>query len=177
MQLGLAMIMDDETHNLVRSLQLRVVRELGVNNPALKQVPHVTLKQPFHAKTLEPIEAYFDELRAGLTPIPLEFSGLGYFDDDRVVFLDLTPDEHRESLRRRILADLGARFKVKPRDIEDDRYHFHLTLAYGLTPEDHARARALLAEERVQLRVVCDTLGLFYYTGEEWIVYKRCRLG
>jgi 2'-5' RNA ligase len=176
MQLGMAIIVDDATHNLVRGLQLRVARELGIKNPALKQVPHVTLKQPFHAKTFEPIETYYDELRASLAPFPIAFQGLGWFDEDRVVFLDVAPDARLEALRRRILTDLGERFRVKPRDIEDDRYHFHLTLAYGLTPEDYERARALLAAEDVTRRIVCDTLGLFYYTGEEWVVYKRCRL-
>jgi len=175
-QLGMALIVDDETHNLVRGLQLRVARELGIKNPALKQVPHVTLKQPFHAKTLEPIEAYYDELRASLTPFALAFQGLGGFDEDRVVFLDVAPSERLESVRRRILTDLGQRFRVKPRDIEDDRYRFHLTLAYGLTLEDYERARALLADESVTRGFACNTLGLFYYTGEEWVVYKRCQL-
>ncbi len=177
MQLGFAIIVDDATHNLVRRLQLRVVEELGVKNPALKQVPHVTLKQPFHAKTLEPVEAYFDELVAVVESFPVELRGLGWFDEDRVVFLDVVPDPRLETLRRRILADLGERFRVKPRDIEDDRYHLHLTLAYGLTPEDYERTRALLvAEEPLSQRFTLDTLGLFYYTGEEWVVYKRCRV-
>lgn len=176
MQLGMAIIVDDETHNLVRRLQLRVARELGVKNPALKQVPHVTLKQPFHARTLGPIEAYFDELRATLRSIPITFAGLGWFDEDRVVYLDVAPDPELETLRRRVLADLGERFKVKPRDVEDERYRFHLTLAYGLMPDDYARARDLLADEGITRRIACDTLGLFYYTGDEWVVYKRCRL-
>ncbi len=177
MQLGFAIILDDATHNLVRRLQLRVARELGIKNPALKQVPHVTLKQPFHAKALEPIEAYFDELLTSIQPFPVQLQGLGWFDEDRVVFLDVAPDPRLETLRRRVLADLGERFRVKPREIEDDRYHFHLTLAYGLAPEDFERTRALVAaEEPPSRRFTCDTLGLFYYTGEEWVVYKRSRV-
>jgi 2'-5' RNA ligase len=175
-QLGFAIIVDGAVHNLARALQLRIARELGVKNPALKQIPHVTLKQPFHSKAMEPLEAYYDELITTLEPFAVEIAGIGCFEEDRVVYLDVAPDPRLETLRRRILADLGERFRVKPRDIEDDRYHFHLTLAFGLTPDEYAQARALLAGLDVSLSFTFDTLGLFYYTGEEWIVYKRARL-
>jgi 2'-5' RNA ligase len=175
-QLGIAIIVDDAVHNVARALQLRIARELGTKNPALKQVPHVTLKQPFHARALEPVEAYYDQVVATLDPLPVRIEGVGWFDEEGVVFLDVWPDPRLEVLRRRILADLGERFRVKPRDVEDDRYRFHLTLAYGLAPEAYVVARAALADVEVLLRFTFDTLGLFYYTGEEWIVYKRARL-
>jgi 2'-5' RNA ligase len=175
-QLGFAIIVDDAVHNLARSLQLRIARELGVRNPALKQVPHVTLKQPFHAKALEPIEAYYDQLVATLDPLPIRIEGIGSFAEDHVVFLDVAPEPRLEALRRRILADLTQGFRVKPREVEDERYQFHLTLAYGLAPDEFARARAALEAREVSLGFTFDTLGLFYYTGEEWITYKRARL-
>jgi 2'-5' RNA ligase len=175
-QLGFAIIVDDAVHNVVRELQLRIAHELGTKNPALKQIPHVTLKQPFHTKSLVPIAAYYDHLIATLDPLPVEIDGIGGFDEDRVAFLDVVPDPRLEALRCRILADLGQRFRVKPRDVEGDQYHFHLTLAYGLASEEYARVREALAEAAISLRFTFDTLGLFYYTGDEWIVYKRARL-
>src|SRR5438552_231859 len=104
-QLGIAILLEDEAHNALRRLQLAVARA-GVDNPALRHIPHVTLKQPFHARALEPVETYFDELAAATEPFELRFSGLSTFEEDRVIFVDVAADERLESMRRSVLREL-----------------------------------------------------------------------
>jgi 2'-5' RNA ligase len=174
-QLGIAILLPDEAHNALRRVQLDVVRACG-QNPALRHIPHVTLKQPFHAKALEPVEAYFDELVAEMRPFEITLSGLGTFDEERVIYLDVTADPCLESIRRAVLRDLQERFRVKPRDIEDDQYRFHATVAYNLTAEEFDKARAALADAELKLSFIAQTVGLFYYTGDVWIAYKRSQL-
>src|SRR5437016_3266677 len=146
-QLGIAILLPDEVHNAVRRLQLAVIQACGAN-PALRQTPHVTLKQPFHARALDPVEAYFDELvgeLVGIAPaLEIRLHGLDVFEEDRVIFANVEADERLEALRLTVLRDLADRFRVKPRDVEDERYRFHSTLAYNLTAEQFGPAREAL---------------------------------
>ena len=57
--------------------------------------------------------------------------------------------------------------------IEDDRYHFHATVAFGLPQSAFERAREELQGLQVEFRFVCDTFGLLCHTGQQWITYKR----
>jgi 2'-5' RNA ligase len=178
-QVGLALIVSDEIQNAMRKIQLDLARACG-GNPALRLAPHVTLKQPFHAKTLGMIEAYCDELAPTIELDEVHFRGIGYFDEDPaegVAYLDLAPNPALERTRRRILEELAARFRVAPREIEDDRYHFHATLAYHLSADQLAQARAALEGIQLDLHFTPARLGLFYYTGDLWIVYKLLSLG
>jgi 2'-5' RNA ligase len=174
-QLGIAILLPDEVHNAVRRLQLAVAQACGANH-ALRQTPHVTLKQPFHAKALEPVESYFDELVATFDPLDIRLHGVDVFEVDRVIFANVEADAPLEALRLEVLRELGERFRVKPRDVEDERYRFHSTLAYNLTEEQLGPARQTLADVDFDLRFRIETLGLFYYTGDVWIAYKRSRI-
>jgi 2'-5' RNA ligase len=177
-QVGLALMVSDEVHNAMRRLQLDLAEACG-GNPALRLTPHITLKQPFHARELAPIENYFDELASGVALGEVSLRGIGYFDDESegVAYADVVPDPALERLRRRILTDLAARFRVTPGDVEDDHYHFHATLAYHLSSDQVARARAALADVTLDLHFTPERLALFYYTGDLWIVYRLARLG
>lgn len=175
MQLGFAILLPDDVHNFVRRLQLQIAQVCG-GNPALKLYPHVTLKQPFHAKELPPVERYFDDLVRSVKPIGLELGGVSRFEEDEVIFLDVRAPPELEYLRRDVLRELGVRFGVKPRDVEGDQYHFHATLAYSLPAGTFDRAWEAVRGAEALFTFETEVLGLFYYTGAEWILYKRVRL-
>jgi 2'-5' RNA ligase len=174
-QLGFAILLPDDIHNAVRGWQLRIAQACG-RNPALKQYPHITLKQPFHAKELPPVEAYFDALVASTKAMRIELNGVGRFEKDEVVFLDVQPSPELGALRLEVLRELGRQFGVKPRDVESEGYRFHATLAYSLPPGTFEAAWSAVAETNPRFEFTTETLGLFYYTGEEWILYKRAGL-
>lgn len=176
MQLGIAILLPDDVHNAMRRWQL-VVADLCGANAALKVRPHITLKQPFHARALGPIEDYFDRLVEQVEPVEILLDGVGRFEDDEVVFLAVTPERRLEALRLRVLADLREQFGVKPRDIEDERYRFHATVAYGLPDGTFERAWGALNGIEVSFSFRLGSLGLFHYTGQEWVLYKKARLG
>ncbi|MEA2641580.1 MAG: hypothetical protein QOF51_2974 [Chloroflexota bacterium] len=178
-QLGFAFpLEDDPVHNDVRRLQRAIEQACGMN-PALRIVPHLSLKQPFHVRTLEPVEAYFDALAARISPPEVALEGVGTFDDGAVVYLDVRPDPALEALRREVLADLQHEFRVKPQVVEDDRYHFHVTLAQGLDSDQGQRALEAAYEliPAPVYRCRLGVLGLFYYATDVWTPYRRARLG
>jgi 2'-5' RNA ligase len=172
MQLGIAILVPDEVHNAMRRWQLMAATVCGAN-AALKVHPHITLKQPFHAKTLAPIEHYFDALVANLEPVEIHLDGMGSFVNEGVVFLDVSAGADLEPLRLRVLRDLREQYSVKPRDIEDDRYKFHATVAYGLPAGTFDRAWEALRDIEARFSFWLESLGLFYYTGEAWVLYKK----
>jgi 2'-5' RNA ligase len=175
-QLGFAVLLPDDVHNAVRRWQLEIAQACE-GNPALKQHPHITLKQPFHATELAPVERYFDELVRTVKPLQIEIDGVGSFAEDEVVFLDVRAPAELETLRVEVLRELGSRFGVKPRDIEDARYRFHATLAYNLPPDTFARAWDVVRDAPAKFTFAAEAFGLFYYTGDAWILYKIARLG
>ncbi|MDQ3874317.1 MAG: hypothetical protein M3322_02015, partial [Actinomycetota bacterium] len=74
--------------------------------------------------------------------------------------------------QRRLIDELG----VEPAPYESgepDPYHFHATLAYGLTPEQLDDARSRLAHPP-EFRFSLERVALFRFVRDlGWIVYRR----
>ena len=164
-------LVSEGLHNYMRRLQVRMLREYGASF-GIEVSPHITLKQSFEVSELEPFERYFDRLAAEIEPFEITVRGVGVFADG-VIFMDVAKNGVLDSLRKRIIRDLSTEFGVRPNDLEDDRYHFHATLAKGLPPASLERARRALEAIQVEFRFMCDSLGLLSHTGRGWITYKR----
>lgn len=173
--LAYAILVSEEVHNYMRRLQVEILQKYGANRE-IQISPHITLKQGFAARDLDPLERYFDRLAAEIEPFEITVRNIGFFDDG-VIFMDVAQNGPLDSLRRRVVQDLLSEFGVKPNELEDDRYHFHATLAHGLSLDSFEQVRRELEGVRVEFRFVCDTLALLYRTGGAWITYKRSAIG
>lgn len=174
-ELAFVILTSDEVHNHVRRQQLELLRRHGAN-PALRATPHITLKLGFPAVTLEPFERFLDELAADLAPFEIRLPGYGSFDEG-ILYLDVERTSPLEALRRRIVGELAARFGVRPLALEEgDRFHFHATLAYGLSRSDFERARGALRHTPLDFRFQVERLALLCHTGSEWVTYRRARV-
>jgi len=170
-EIAYVILVSDEVHNYMSKLQIDILKEYGMN-PGLKASPHITLKLGFEVSELEPFERYFDKLVGEIEPFEICMKDIGFFDEG-IIFMDVERNPQLEKLRRRILKDVSEQCGVEPYPLEGDRYHFHATLAYGLSKHDFARARQTLKDMKVEFRFALDTLALFCHTGNEWVVYKR----
>jgi 2'-5' RNA ligase len=170
-QIAFVILVSDEVHNFMRGLEVNIWNQYGVNR-ALKDNPHISLKQGFEVGTLKPFEDYFDKLAKEIDPFEIVINGIGFFDQG-IIFLDVKQDSRLETLRRRILRDLSGQYGVKPNPLEDDQYYFHATLASGFKKEDFMEARQAYKNIRVEFRFMFETLGMFYNIGDQWILYKR----
>ena len=71
--------------------------------------------------------------------------GLGTFDEG-ILYLDVTPQPRLVALHRQVVLGLEARFGVAPWPLEQGgAFHFHVTLATGLSPPALEAARRHLA--------------------------------
>jgi 2'-5' RNA ligase len=171
LDLAYVILVSEDLHNYMRRLQLRILREYGATF-GVEVSPHITLKQAFPARDVDPFERYFDRLVAGIEPFEITVRGVGFFDRG-VAFMDVVPSGPLDALRRRVVRDLSTEFGVEANEFEDDRYHFHATLAQGIPSTSLERARRQLGSIQAEFRFVCDTLGLLSHTGRGWITYKR----
>jgi len=171
--LGYAILVSEEIFNWMRRIEVGLLRDYGAN-PGIKQPPHITIKQPFETDHIEPFEEYLDKLAEVIEPFEITLKGVGSFDQG-VIFLDVIQDPRLKALQQRILSDLASR-RVRAAPFEDERYHFHATLATGLGNENFAKARKQLENVDAEFRFVFDTIALFMNIGPyEWIVERqRC---
>jgi 2'-5' RNA ligase len=167
-------LLSDEVHDFMTQLQINILEQYGVNS-GLTAAPHITLKLGFDVACLEPHAKYFDCLVKDIEPFEICINGVGKFDEG-IIYFNVKINPHLEKLRRRILRDLHDQFGVKPYQLEGDQYHFHATLAYGLSKNDFALAYEGLKNMHVHMCFMMKTMSLFCHTGDHWISYKQATI-
>jgi 2'-5' RNA ligase len=168
----------DEVHNRVAALQARLLEKHG----ATIAIPHLSLKLGFDVTDLEPYARYFDALSKDVEPIEIRLAGISRFDEERyeegIIFVDVEHNPRLEALRRRILRDLRQLFGVSPYPVEeDDRFHFHITLAYDLPERRFREAYEELKSVPIREGFVLRRLCLLCHTGEAWVSYRQADVG
>ncbi len=174
-QIAIVIPVADEVAHEARKLQVEVLRKFG-RNPGLDAYPHITLKLGFSVTDSAPFEEYLVQLAREVPPFEISLRNFGFFDGG-ILFLDVEANPELETLRQRILADLSDRYGIRPEEIEDSRYHFHVTLAYGLSNGEFAELRKSFAAREVYLKFQARHIDLFCHTGHQWVTYRRERLG
>lgn len=173
-QLALVIPLDDASAHDCTRLQIDILRKYG-SNPALEAHPHITLKLGFSASETEPFEEYLEELGDAIAPFEIAIRNFDFFDEG-IMFLDLEPNSTLEKLRQRILSDLAERYGIQAHAIEDERFRFHVTLAYGLPRRTFDDLRESFVSRRVDFKFNAHRIDLFYHTGHQWVTYKRAAL-
>jgi 2'-5' RNA ligase len=97
-------------------------------------VPHITLAGPFSTDNEEQLVEDFTRICTNQTSIPrYEVGGYGFFDDTRVVFVTITPDETLRQFRYQLSRALSPYCSLRDYDLDPaDTFRFHATLAMKL---------------------------------------------
>jgi 2'-5' RNA ligase len=174
-QIAYVILLPDDVHNFIRRVQVELYDTYAASEATRALEPHITLKQPFEAGDAEPYEDFFDRLTVETDPFELELRGYGFFEGEGVVFLDVTQNERLHALQRRILEELA----LEPAQYESGSplpYHFHATVATGLSPDDLTGARDDF-DQTPEFRFPLERLGMFRRDAEgPWTLYKRSKL-
>jgi len=151
----------------VRALQAELARAAGLRCDTATP-PHVTLKLGFTAPDQAAVEGWLSALAASTEPFELAVSGIGTFDDG-VLFLDVVPQPRLVALHRQVVLGLETRFGVAPWPLEQGgRFHFHVTLASGLSPPALEAARRHLAPLAGRHRLPVARLCVLRAEGAGW---------
>jgi len=174
-EIAYALLVSDEIHNFVSASQIDLLEACGPG-PQFHVVPHITLKLGFKAPSVREFEAHFDALVGNIEPFEIRVGNIGFFPEG-IVFLDVEPSERLRSLRLQVLRELADEYGIVPHEIEGSRYHFHVTIARDLSPTQLARARQLFENSADRFRFVPEAAALLCHTGDQWVFYKRSRIG
>jgi 2'-5' RNA ligase len=174
LEIAFVLPLDDDAHNYMRGLQVGILKRIGATE-ALTAPPHLTLKLGFKAADPSRFDDYLDELARATPPFEIRLTKFDRFDGG-IVFLDVEPNAELDRLRRRVVRELSERFGVEPRPLEGDRFHFHATLAYGLSPRHFASEFERVSRTTPNLRCMMQSMAILCHTGDHWFTYRRARL-
>jgi len=159
---------DEPLTAAVRALQAELVRT-GGGRCDTATPPHVTLKLGFAAPDQAAVSGWLAALAASTEPFDLVVSGLGTFDDG-TLYLDVTPQPRLVALHRQVVLGLEARFGVAPWPAEQGGgFHFHVTLATGLSPPALEAGRRHLAPLAGRHRLPVRRLTVQRAEGAGWV--------
>jgi 2'-5' RNA ligase len=97
-------------------------------------IPHITLAGPFSTTDEQKLVKDFTRICTNQKVIPkYEVGGYGFFDDSKVVFVTITPDENLKQFRYQLSQALSPYCSLRNYDLDSaDEFRFHATLAMKL---------------------------------------------
>jgi 2'-5' RNA ligase len=104
-------------------------------NPVNKLVvPHITLAGPFSTDNEQKLVEDFTRICTSQQEIPkYDVGNYGFFDDTRVVFVTITPDENLKQFRYQLARAISPYCSLRNYDLDSaEEFRFHATLAMKL---------------------------------------------
>jgi len=97
-------------------------------------IPHITLAGPFSTSDEDKLIEDFTRICTNQKKIPkYEVGGYGFFDDSKVVFVTITPDENLKQFRYQLSRAISPYCSLRNYDLDSaDGFRFHATLAMKL---------------------------------------------
>jgi 2'-5' RNA ligase len=97
-------------------------------------IPHITLAGPFSTTDEQKLVNDFTRICTNQKKIPkYEVGGYGFFDDSKVVFVTITPDDNLKQFRYQLARAFLPYCSLRNYDLDSaDRFRFHATLAMKL---------------------------------------------
>ena len=173
-EIAFVLPLGEDAHNFMTQLQVEILRRHGVND-GLTAVPHITLKLGFKTPDLAVFADYLDEVAKSTPAFEITLRGISSFEEG-IIFVDVEPSPELDQLRRRIVRELSERFQITPKPLEDNRFHFHATLAYGLPQTVFEQEIARLSPLKPSFCFEARTIAMLCHTGDHWITYRLAAL-
>jgi len=115
----------------IRTLSYELQEKFGISRLV---APHITLAGPFTTDEEGRLAGDFARVCSAQETMPrYEVGGYGFFDDTRVVYVTITPDENLRRLRYQLAQAIAPYCTLRDYDRDSaDGFRFHATLAMKL---------------------------------------------
>jgi 2'-5' RNA ligase len=116
----------------IRDLRTHLQEKFNLGDKLV--VPHITLAGPFSTQNEKKLIEDFNQICIYQKAIPkYEVGGYGFFEDTRVVFVTITPDETLKQFRGLVSRTISPYCELRDYDLDSaDAFRFHATLAMKL---------------------------------------------
>lgn len=116
----------------IRSLSNHLNEKFNLGDKLV--VPHITLAGPFSTQNEQQLIEDFTTICTSQKEIPhYEVGRYGFFDDTRVVYVTITPDETLKQFRYQLARAISPYCSLRNYDLDNaDDFQFHSTLAMKL---------------------------------------------
>ena len=116
----------------IRTLSRQLTEKFSLGKNMV--VPHITLAGPFSTNDEDRLVDDFTRICTDQKAIPrYEVGGFGFFDDTRVVFVTITPDETLRQFRYQLSRAISPYCTLRNYDLDSaDAFRFHATLVLKL---------------------------------------------
>jgi len=138
----------------IRNLSNHLAEKFNLGDKLV--VPHITLAGPFSTHHEKKLIEDFTRICTNQKKIPkYEVGGYGFFDNTRVVFVTITPDETLKQFRDQVSRAISPYCSLRNYDLDSaDAFRFHATLAMKLD---------WLTFQRIK----------WYFRGQESVIYRH----
>jgi 2'-5' RNA ligase len=116
----------------IRTLSNQLVEKFSLGTRLA--IPHITLAGPFSTDNEKKLVEDFTQICSHQKAIPkYEVGSFGFFDDSRVVFVTITPDETLRQFRYQLARAISPYCSLRKYDLySEEDFRFHATLAMKL---------------------------------------------
>ena len=138
----------------IRSLSNQLQEKFNLGDKRV--IPHITLAGPFSTRNEKKLIEDFTRVCSNQKKIPkYDVGGYGFFDDSKVVFVTITPDETLKQFRYQLFRAISPYCSLRNYDLDSaDEFRFHSTLAMKLD---------WLTFQRIK----------WYFRGQEGVIYRH----
>jgi 2'-5' RNA ligase len=129
-------------------LSNRLKEQFGLANHLV--APHITLAGPFSVEDEERLVGDFTRICSAVGKIPqYDVGGYGVFDDTRVVYVTITPDQTLKQFRYDLAQAVAPYCSLRDYDLESaNDFRFHATLAMKLDWLTYQRVKWFVRQQK-----------------------------
>ena len=143
---------------------------------ALKIVPHITLKAPFHfpAASHDLILQWFKEMHVTQTAFPQQLKNFGAFHKRRpVIFIKPVMNPELRHLQKLVIENFIGAYGAETVKKTELKFHPHVTVAYrDLQKNKFREAWKEYEEKKFSARFTVNSFSLLQHDGKRWnIIY------
>jgi 2'-5' RNA ligase len=130
----------------IKSLIWEVNKRFHIR-PRYRPVPHVSLVGSFTTKDEKRLVNTFKQVCKNQNIMKYDVIGFNTFEENRVVFIDIKPDDKMDDFRWELSKNLQPFCNLKSYDYERD-FKFHATLAFKLDRKKYEKVKSYIKRKK-----------------------------
>lgn len=145
---------------------------------ALRVIPHITLKTPFHLDEKEHglLMQWFHNLSFNINKFELGLNGFGCFNNSKAPVIYVQPEYSAQilSVQQNIIKQFATAFPNTQIQFHDNDYHPHMTIGYrDLTYPEFEKAWSVYKNKPYKVQFEVQEIYLLQHDSKQWNIIAQ----